>query len=150
MNNEFSKQTILAVIENAIKEHIGAQFVDTFEDAFNADPYIIGTYKANEALNQYHGAELNGVFGAINDTNDYFDELGIPNTAQKHLDPEKLADLLAYAQGDYYFTMLLDDLDVDEDTTITDELADRAQQLIEALSQDPAVDFQAHLRNRGN
>lgn len=147
MNDEFSKQTILAVIDNAIKEHVGAHFVDTFEDAFNADPYIIGTYKANEALNQYQGAELNGVFGAINDVNDYFNEIGIETAMQKHLDPEKLADLLAYAEGDYYFTMLLDNLEVDEDATITDELADQARQIIEQMNADHTVDFQWHIHN---
>lgn len=145
MNDEFSKQTILAVIDNAIKEYVGAHFVDTFEDAFSADPYIIGTYKANEALNQYQGAELNGVFGAINDVNDYFNEIGIETAMQKHLDPEKLADLLAYAEGDYYFTMLLDNLEVDEDTTITDELVDQAHQIIEQMNADHTVDFQWHI-----
>lgn len=145
MNDEFSKQTILDVIDHAIKEHIGAHFVDTFEDAFNADPYIIGTYQANEALNDYQGAGLNGVFGAINDVSDYFNEIGIETATQKHLDPEKLADLLAYAQGDYYFTNLLDELEVDEDATITAELADRAHQIIEQMNADHTVDFQWHI-----
>lgn len=147
MTEEFSKDTILSILDDAISNDVGNNFANPFNNTFNSDPYIIGTYKANQALNSYQGAWLDGTFGAINDTKDYFNELGIVNDNQQHLDPEKLASLLAYCMGDYYFTELLADLNVDEDKTITETLAQKAHQLIIEMNADPNIDFVRYIHD---
>ena len=71
MSKEFSYDTMLATVENALDD--GNRTLEDIQmNTTNVDPWIIGTYKASQALGKfdvkdmlYTSTNLTGVFGAI-------------------------------------------------------------------------------------
>ena len=68
-------------------------YCDLHDEVFNTDYYIIGTYEAKEALNQYD------VFKAIEKVKDN-EELNFGEVTTDISDPEKLANMLYYIVGE--------------------------------------------------
>lgn len=97
----FTREEILSDLLDAVSYSIedGGK-VDTeqiFNDTFNADYYIIGTYEAKQALEQY------GVFEALEEVKNYQTELCgefTPDFVKDLSDPEKLANILYYIKAD--------------------------------------------------
>lgn len=86
---EEAVESIIAVLED-----YSGYYADLHNETFNTDYYIIGTFEAKQALEQY------GVFDAIGKVADYLrDELG--ETADSNLlaNPENLANMLSYIVG---------------------------------------------------
>lgn len=89
----FTEEEAVEAIISVLEDYSG-YYADLHNETFNTDYYIIGTYEAKQALEQY------GVFEAVGKVADYLkDELG--ETADSNLltDPEQLANLLFYIVG---------------------------------------------------
>lgn len=126
-NEYFTKDEIVETLENAA-EYGASDFDELFNDMFNSDYYIIGAYKAAEALKAFtndenidgYKTDLDGVFGAIELVQQYeTDQLGETSTPLD--DPEKLANMVEYIRGERLFNEALDDAGLDVDSTTTEE-----------------------------
>lgn len=88
----FTKKEALEDIENTL-EYYNGYYSDLHNEVFNTDYYIIGTYEAEKALDQY------GTFEAIRKIQEYEkDNFGEVFTDLS--DPEKVANVLYYIIGD--------------------------------------------------
>ena len=77
-----------------VLEYFTDAYADLHDEAFNTDYYIIGTYQAEQALQEY------GVFEALRKVSDYLLEvLGEIGDDNLLTDPEKLASMLWYIKG---------------------------------------------------
>lgn len=129
MTNQFDTQSILEAIANYAEE--GNTLEDVQNYAFNTDPWIIGTYKAAKALEQfneddqmYEKTNLDGVFGAIQYVQDYeIGEFGDVNTELS--DPEQLASMVAYINGEQVINELADELDLNWVDELTEQQAEQ-------------------------
>ena len=86
-------------------------FDEVFQQAYNAQPYIIGTYKAAQELAGYASM---GVFSAIDAVTSY-EKTQFGEVSTDIADPESLATMLMYVLGDEFWTDTLDKLDIDSD-----------------------------------
>lgn len=90
--------TIKEALED-IKEHLvhldnleDLEISELHDEVFNTDYYIIGTYKAEKALEQY------GVFNALREVQEYeMDHFG--EVLTDITDPEQFATMLYYIKG---------------------------------------------------
>ena len=90
--NEMKEEAVEAIIE-ALKDGYSGYYCDLHNEVFNTDYYIIGTYKAKEALREYD------VFEAIELVQGYEkDAFGEVYTDLS--DPEKLINMVYYIIGD--------------------------------------------------
>ena len=90
-HNEMKKEAIEAIIE-ALEDGYSGYYCDLHNDVFNMEYYIIGTYKAKEALKEYD------VFEAIELVQTYEeDNFGEVNTNLS--DPEHLISMVWYIIG---------------------------------------------------
>ena len=91
-HEEMKKEAVEAIID-ALEDGYDGYYCDLHNEVFNTDYYIIGTYRAKEALREYD------VFEAIelvqNYENDNFGEAYTDLT-----DPEKLINMVYYIIGD--------------------------------------------------
>ena len=91
-HEEMKREAINDIIE-ALENGYDGYYCDLHNEVFNTDYYIIGTYKAKEALREYD------VFEAIEIVRDYEkDNFGEVYTDLS--DPEKLVNMLYYIIGD--------------------------------------------------
>ena len=91
-HNEMKQEAIEAVIE-ALEDGYSGYYCDLHNEVFNTDYYIIGTYRAKEALREYD------VFDAIELVQTYEQEqFGEIYTDLS--DPEKLINMVYYIIGD--------------------------------------------------
>ena len=126
MSKEFSYDTMLATVGNAL-DNGNRTLEDIQMNTTNSDLWIIGTYKASQALGEfseedqlYTGTNLDGVFGAIEYVKNYeTDQLGTVNTDLT--DPEKVASMVAYINME----CVLNDLSVKFDLDFAEELTDQ-------------------------
>ena len=126
MSEEFSYDTMLATIGDAL-DNGNRTLEDIQMNTTNSDLWIIGTYKASQALGEfseedqlYTGTNLDGVFGAIEYVKNYeTDQLGTVNTDLT--DPEKVASMVAYINME----CVLNDLSVKFDLDFAEELTDQ-------------------------
>ena len=126
MSKEFSYDTMLATIEDAL-DNGNRTLEDIQMNTTNRDLWIIGTYKASQALGEfseedqlYTSTNLDGVFGAIEYVKNYeTDQLGTVNTDLT--DPEKVASMVAYINME----CVLNDLSVKFDLDLAEELTDQ-------------------------
>lgn len=89
---EMKQEAIEAIIE-ALEDGYSGYYCDLHNEVFNTDYYIIGTYKAKEALREYD------VFNAIELVQGYEkDNFGEVYTDLS--DPEKLINMVYYIIGD--------------------------------------------------
>ena len=82
-----------AAIIEALRDGYDGYYCDLHHEVFNTDYYIIGTYEAKEALEEY------GVWDAIRKVQEYEkDTFG--ETYTDISDPEKLVNMLFYIIGE--------------------------------------------------
>lgn len=118
MSEQFSEKTMLEVINQYLDD--GYTNLEAIQEAAtNTDYYIIGTYKASQALEAFdsedmmiENTQLEGVFGAIEYVHDYLvDELGTSLDTEKAIDPEWLATMVAYINIENVGRNIIDWLD---------------------------------------
>lgn len=118
MSEQFSEKTMLEVINQYLDDgYTNLEAIQ--ESATNTDYYIIGTYKASQALEAFdsedmmiNDTQLEGVFGAIEYVKDYLvDELGTSLDTEKIIDPEWLASMVAYINLENVCRDIIDWLD---------------------------------------
>lgn len=135
MSKEFSYDTMLATIGDALDD--GNRTLEDIQmNTTNVDLWIIGTYKASQALGEfgeedqlYTGTNLDGVFGAIEYVKNYeTDQLGTVNTDLT--DPEKVASMVAYINMECVLNDLSVKFDLDWDDELTDQQVDGIKEYI--------------------
>lgn len=100
---EMREEARAAIIE-ALKEGYNGYYSDLHNEVFNTDYYIIGTYEAKKALEEY------GVFEAIEKVQTYEkDNFGEVYTDLS--DPEKLVNMLFYIIGEEVLFEMMDGVD---------------------------------------
>ena len=135
MSEEFSYDTMLATVGNAL-DNGNRTLEDIQMNTTNVDLWIIGTYKASQALEEfgeedqlYTGTNLDGVFGAIEYVKNYeTDQLGTVNTDLT--DPEKVASMVAYINMECVLNDLSVKFDLDWDDELTDQQVDEIKEYI--------------------
>ena len=135
MSKEFSYDTMLATIGDAL-DNGNRTLEDIQMNTTNRDLWIIGTYKASQALGEfseedqlYTGTNLDGVFGAIEYVKNYeTDQLGTVNTDLT--DPEKVASMVAYINMECVLNDLSVKFDLDWDDELTDQQVDEIKEYI--------------------
>ena len=126
MTKEFNYNTMLSTIADEL-ENGSNSLEDIQMNTTNNDLWIIGTYKASQALEEfseedqlYTSTNLNGVFGAIEYVKNYeTEQFGLVNTDLS--DPEKVANMVAYINME----CVLNDLSSEFDIGIEEELTDQ-------------------------
>lgn len=135
MSKEFSYDTMLATIGDALDD--GNHTLEDIQmNTTNTDLWIIGTYKASQALGEfneedqlYTGTNLDGVFGAIEYVKNYeTDQLGTVNTDLT--DPEKVASMVAYINMECVLNDLSVKFDLDWDDELTDQQVDKIKEYV--------------------
>ena len=101
------KEAREAIIETLKEGHSG-YYCDLHNEVFNTDYYIIGTYEAKKALEEY------GVWDAIEKVQEYEkDNLGEIYTDMS--DPEKLINMLYYIIGEEVLFEMMDGIEAWEE-----------------------------------
>lgn len=91
-------------IIECLKDGYTGYYCDLHHEVFNTDYYIIGTYEAKEALEEY------GVFDAIEKVQTYEkDQFG--ETYTDVSDPEKLVNMLFYIIGEEVLFNMMDGIE---------------------------------------
>ena len=104
---EMRKEAKAAIIE-ALQDGYSGYYCDLHNEVFNTDYYIIGTYKAKEALREYD------VFEAIEKVQTYEqDNFGEVYTDLS--DPEKLVNMLYYIIGEEVLIEMMDGVEAWEE-----------------------------------
>lgn len=99
-----AKEAIIEALENGYESY----YCDLHNEVFNTDYYIIGTYEAKKALEEY------GVFDAIEKVQEYEkDNFGEVITDLS--DPEKLVNMLYYIIGEEVLFELMAGIDAFND-----------------------------------
>ena len=135
MSKEFSYDTMLATIGDAL-DNGNRTLEDIQMNTTNRDLWIIGTYKASQALEEfseedqlYTGTNLDGVFGAIEYVKNYeTDQLGTVNTDLT--DPEKVASMVAYINMECVLNDISVKFDLDFGEELTDQQVDEIKEYI--------------------
>ena len=135
MSKEFSYDTMLATIGDAL-DNDNRTLEDIQMNTTNTDLWIIGTYKASQALEEfneedqlYTSTNLDGVFGAIEYVKNYeTDQLGTVNTDLT--DPEKVASMVAYINMECVLNDLSVKFDLDFEEELTDQQVDQIKEYI--------------------
>ena len=87
----FTKNEAFEDIKNTLESYNG-YYCDLHNETFNTDYYIIGTYEAEQALEQY------GTFEAIRKIQEYEND-NFGEVLTDLSDPEKIANMLYYIIG---------------------------------------------------
>lgn len=135
MSKEFSYDTMLATIGDAL-DNGNRTLEDIQMNTTNRDLWIIGTYKASQALEEfgeedqlYTDTNLDGVFGAIEYVKNYeTDQLGTVNTDLT--DPEKVASMVAYINMECVLNDISVKFDLDFEEELTDQQVDKIKEYI--------------------
>ena len=127
MIKEFNEKTILETIAEYVAEHFdddGITLLDIHDAFFNSDPWIKGKYRASEALKDfneqdqlYEKTNLDGVFGAIEYVQ-FYEIHQYGEVLTNLLDPEAVASMVAFINGEQLTYKLADKLDL----ALADEL----------------------------
>ena len=116
-DQEMRAQAREAIIE-ALRDGYSGYYCDLHNELFNTDYYIIGTYEAKKALEEY------GVFEAIEKVQTYEkDNFGEVYTDLS--DPEKLINMLYYIIGEEVLFDIMDGIEAWEENwnnVATDEI----------------------------
>lgn len=128
MTEEFNYDTMLSTIADEL-ENGSNSLEDIQMNTTNRDLWIIGTYKASQAIEEfneedqlYTNTNLNGVFGAIEYVKNYeTEQFGVVNTDLS--DPEKVASMVAYINMECVLNDLSEEFDIDIEEELTDQQA---------------------------
>ena len=100
---EMREQARAAIIE-ALRDGYEGYYCNLHNELFNMDYYIIGTYEAKKALEEY------GVFEAIEKVQEY--EMNNFGEVYTNLsDPEKVANMLWYIIGEEVLFEIMEDVE---------------------------------------
>lgn len=129
MTEEFNYNTMLSTIADEL-ENGSNSLEDIQMNTTSNDLWIIGTYKASQALEEfgegdqlYASTNLNGVFGAIEYVKNYeTEQFGLVNTDLS--DPEKVANMVAYINIECVLNDLSEEFDIGIEEELTDQQAD--------------------------
>ena len=106
-DQEMREEARDAIVE-ALENGYSGYYCDLHNEVFNTDYYIIGTYRAKEALNEYD------VFEALEKVQTYEkDNFGEVYTDLS--DPEKLINMLYYIIGEEVLSEMMDGITAWED-----------------------------------
>ena len=119
------KEAREAIIE-ALRDGYSGYYCDLHNEVFNTDYYIIGTYEAKEALEEY------GVFDAIEKVQTYEKE-NFGEVYTDLSDPEKFINTLYYIIGEEVLSEIMDGVEAWEDNlnNVADEEINAA--ILEAI-----------------
>lgn len=139
MSKQFSEKTMLEVISQYLDDGY-TNLEEIQQDATNNDYWIIGTYKASQALEAFdsndelaYDTTLDGVFGAIQYAQSFYDELGEQLDNNK-LDPENIANIVAFVNMESTINDILKHFDYD--LNAGDELTNKQVEAIKNLTID--------------
>ena len=114
MSKEFSEQTMLETIQQYLDD--GYTSLGDIQNNVNNDYWIIGTYKASQALEAFDSDDeltykttLDGVFGAIQYAQSFYDELG-EQLGNDKIDPENIANIVAFVNMQFTINDILNHL----------------------------------------
>lgn len=136
MSKEFSKQTMLETIQQYLDD--GYTSLEDIQNDVNNDYWIIGTYKASQALEAFDSDDelayettLDGVFGAIQYVQAFEEELGEQLNGDK-IDPENIANIIAYVNMQYTIDDILNhfNYNIGADDELTDQQVDKIKEYI--------------------
>lgn len=134
MSNYFTKDDAVDIILDTLNDNPNIDPEEIFERSFNEDYYIIGYYKAEQALRNSQW----GIFGAIGLIYSYEkSEFGVYPDDTDLSDCEKIANMLEYIIGQDVWT---DIKDAFEDETGID-LNDQYGEELDDETQDKLIDF---------
>lgn len=121
----FTIKEALEDIKDTLENGYDGYLCDLYNEVFNTDYYIIGTYEAKQALSQYD------VFEAIEEVQTYelnhFGEILTP----LH-NPEKLANMLYYIIGEKAISLVMESNDSLYELWGTSDLSDEQIDLLVA------------------
>ena len=101
---EMREEARAAIIE-ALQDGYSGYYCDLHHEVFNTDYYIIGTYKAKEALREY------GIFDAIEKVQAY-EKNNFGEIYTDLSDPEKFLNMLYYIIGEEVLYEMMDGVEV--------------------------------------
>lgn len=134
MSNYFTKDDAVDIILDTLNDNPNIDPEEIFERSFNEDYYIIGYYKAEQALRNSQW----GIFGAIGLIYSYEkSEFGVYPDDTDLSDCEKIANMLEYIIGQDVWA---DIKDAFEDETGID-LNDQYGEELDDETQDKLIDF---------
>ena len=99
-HDEMRREAIADIIET-LESGYSDYYCDLHNEVFNTDYYIIGTWQAKEALNEYD------VFDAIETVQDY-EESNFGETYTDVTNPETLVNMLYYIIGEEVISDMYD------------------------------------------
>ena len=124
----FTKEEALKDIKDYLENGGDCYGADLHDEVFNTDYYIIGTYEAKKALEQY------GTYEAIGEIKEY-EEFNFGKIFTDLSDSEKVANTLYYIKGHDAMDEIYDILKEDWNNEISDEtrkaLIERINELTE-------------------
>ena len=128
MSEEFNYNTMLSTIADKL-ENGSNSLEDIQMDTTSRNLWIIGTYRASQALEEfseedqlYASTTLNGVFGAIEYVKSYeTEQFGLVNTDLS--DPKEVANMVAYINIECVLNDLSEEFDIDMAEELTDQQA---------------------------
>ena len=101
---EMINQAREEIIE-ALEDGYNGYYCELHNEVFNTDYYIIGTYKAEKALEEY------GVFEAIRTVQEY-EQSNFGESYTELSNPEKLVNMLYYIIGEEVLSEMMHDVEV--------------------------------------
>ena len=122
---EEAKEKIIETLEDGFSSY----YCDLHDEVFNTDYYIIGTYRAEQALEEY------GVFDAIREVQDY-ENFNFGEAYTDLSDPEKLVNMLFYIIGEEVISKICNGCDEFNDNwnnVATDEINARIIEYIKEM-----------------
>ena len=136
MSEQFNEQTMLGIIQANLDD--GYTSLENIQNDVNNDYWIIGTYKASQALGEFgtddelaYDTALDSVFGAIQYVQAFEEDLGEHLTSDM-INPEEIANTIAYINMDYTINDIIDHFDYD--FGVNDELTDQQVKAIKSLT----------------
>ena len=134
MANQFDKKIILEAIAEYVAKYADENItlLDIHDSAsFSLKPWIKGKYRASEALKDfneqdqlYEKTNLDGVFGAIEYVQDY-ETHQYGEVLANLLDPEAVAYMVAFINGEKTIYELSEALDIDLYEELTEKQAEQ-------------------------
>ncbi len=120
---EEARMDIIEALRNGYAGH----YCDLHNEVFNTSYYIVGTYEAKQALQEY------GVFDAIAKVQSYEkDNFGEVYTDLS--DPEKLINMLYYIIGEEVLYEMMEDVDAFHDNWNNQADEETNAEILEAIS----------------
>lgn len=127
--NESMREEARNDIIEALQDGYGGYYCDLHNEVFNTDYYIVGTYEAKKALEEY------GVFDALGKIQEYEkDNFGEIFTDLSN--PEKVVNVLYYIIGEEVIFEMMEGIDAFHDNWNNKATDETNKEILEALGED--------------